>query len=520
MTIAAAGNELVAATRSGQVRGLASGDMLVWRGIPYARAPVGPLRFAPPQDPVPWRGVRAATENGPVAWQPEPAGPAADPLPERSEDCLTVNVTRPAMPSADPAGYPVLVWVHGGGYVQGSGARGQVGDGASLARHGLVVVTFNYRLGCLGFLHLADAAGAEARDASAGQAGFLDQVAALRWVQASIAGFGGDPHRVTVYGVSAGAKSIANLIASPLTTGLVSRAISASGGAEHLAAPGQGTRLRRRLLSELGLADDLAALSRLRALPAHELAGAQQAIASGARGIWVWRPVLGAPGIPVLPITAIEAGAGAGIPMLIGHNGAEGATYQQQDASAAAQAAGVLSELFGPAAAARMLAAYRGARPGLDETGIGVAILGDERYGLPTHRLALAQSAHAPVWRYRYDGRPPGTPAGLAGGHGLDAAAVWRGDEFARDALAGPEAARARLSLAMGAAWARFACGEAPAGSPGGVLPGWPRFEPSREQTLILDDEPRIEDHPRDAEFAIWPQHVWPSGTWWPIPGL
>lgn len=511
---------LIAETAAGHLRGLAVDDVLVWRGIPYAQAPTGPLRFRPPQ-PVPsFSGVRAATAHGPVAWQPEPAGlAAAEPAAERSEDCLTISVTRPAAPPADPAGYPVLVWVHGGGYVQGSGAGGLAGDGAILARHGLVVVTFNYRLGCLGFLHLDGAADAERADAAAGQARFLDQVAALRWVHANIAGFGGDPGRITAYGVSAGAKSVANLVASPLSAGLISRAISASGGAEHVATAGQASLLRRRFLAELGIGDDGEAVRRLRSVPPGELIAAQVAIATGGRGTWVWRPVLGAPGIPELPITAIAAGAAAGISLLIGHNSSEGSTYQLLDPTAADQAPAVLAGLFGAAAANDMLAAYHRARPELDDTGVGVAVLSDERYAVPTHRLALAQSAHAPVWRYRYDSWPPGYPPGLAGGHGLDAAAVWRDDEFARQALTGPDAPRARLGQAMGSAWARFATGEPP-GDGAGLLPAWERFEPDAQLTMILTEAPRLESHPRAAQFAVWGDRTWPSGTWWPIDGL
>jgi hypothetical protein len=197
----------------------------------------------------------------------------------------------------------------------------QAGDGAGLARLGLIVVTFNYRLGSLGFLDLDEIP-------DSGRAGFLDQVAALRWVHANIAAFGGDPGRVTVYGVSAGAKSGANLLASPLTAGLISRAISSSGGGEHVAGPDQAARVRHRL--------------------------------------------------------------------------DEGATYQLMDPPAAGQAAGVLTELFGADEAAPMLAAYPEARPELDDTGIGVAVLSAERYGVPTPGPGCA-------WRWRIRG--PGSVA-------------------------------------------------------------------------------------------------------------
>lgn len=408
----------------------------------------------------------------------------------------------------------MLVWVHGGGYVQGAGAGDLVGDAHALARRGLVVVTFNYRLGALGFLHLADIAGPELADA--GQAGFLDQLAALGWIRDNISELGGDPRRVTIYGVSAGAKSIANLIASPLAAGLMSRAISSSGGAEHVATPQQAIRVRRRLLRELGLADDSTGVRRLIDVPPAELVAAQESIAPGAQGTWVWRPVLGGTAIPVLPIDAVTSGAGAGIALLIGHNAAEGASYLLMDPASAGQAPRVLAELFGASTAAEMLAAYSAARPELDETGTGVAILGAERYGVPTHRLALAQAAHAPVWRYRYDGCPLGVPADLAGGHGLDMLAVWGADNFADQARSGDP--QARLAQAMAAAWAAFARGEAPSASTSAGLPlAWDNFEARDETTLILSDEPHLEHHPRHAEFDIWAGKTWTSGTWWDL---
>jgi para-nitrobenzyl esterase len=502
----------VVATAQGLVRGVVLDGLRAWRGIPFAQPPAGPLRFRPPQPPASWRGVRAAAEAGPVAWQSEAVSPFTGDAVRlhRSEDCLYLNVTAPAEPPTEPAGYPVLVWVHGGGYVQGTGPGEAVGDGVALARRGLVVVTFTYRLGSPGFLHLADVASAAYADA--GVAGFLDQVAALRWVHANVAGFGGDPRRITVYGVSAGAKSVANLLASPLAAGLIGRAISSSGGAEHVASPAQGVRVRRRLLRELGLTDDDRGVCRLLDAPPADLVAAQEAIAAGAAGTWVWRPVLGGSGLPVLPIDAITAGAGASVPLLIGSNGNEGATYQLLDASAAVQAPRVLADLFGPVAADSMLTAYAAARPDLDETGVGLAVLGDERYGVPTERLARAQAAHAPVWRYRFDGLPPGLPAELAGGHGLDLPAVWAADSFAPAAQAGDP--QARLCLAMADSWGAFARGESrPAAN--GPLPAWQQFDAAAEHTMILAEQPRLEAHSRRAEFDIWQGRTWQSGTWW-----
>ena len=497
----------LAETASGRVRGEVLGDLRVWRGIPYAAPPTGTLRFRPPQPAARWDGVRPAVDRGPVAWQSERVNPFTGQLEtlNRDEDCLVVNVTAPARPPAVGAAYPVLVWVHGGGYVQGRGADALVGDGAGLARSGLVVVTFNYRLGSLGFLHLGDEAGPDY--AAAGQAGFLDQVAALRWVQANIGGFGGDPARVCLYGVSAGAKSIANLLSSPLAAGLASRAISASGGGEHVATPAQAASVRRLFFLELGLGPD--GVRWLPGIPAAELVAAQEATAPEATGTWVWRPVLGGAGLPVLPVQAVADGAAAGIPMLIGSNGNEAATYQLMNSTAAEQAPRVLAELFGETDAAAMLAAYAAARPELDELGIQLAVMSAERYGIPTQRLAVAQAAHGPVWRYRFDGCPPGMPAELAGGHGLDMFAVWAADQLAG---AAPGDAQARLCQATAGAWARFAHGSPPGDD---WLPEWPEFDAETESTMVLGPQPHVTRHPRAAEFAIWQGRSWPSGTWW-----
>ena len=213
----------VAATRDGMVRGAEIADgVLAWRGIPYARPPIGTLRFRPPEPPQPWAGVRDALEYGNRSLQGELRTPAAD-APRMDEDCLYLNVTAPAGAAGGAAGRPVLFWVHGGGFEAGDAAQA-AGDGAAFARsHGIVVVTVNYRLGALGFLDVPG-------EHPTGAAGLHDQIAALRWTRENIAAFGGDPDRITIYGLSAGGKSVTNLLASPLASGLIARAAESSGG--------------------------------------------------------------------------------------------------------------------------------------------------------------------------------------------------------------------------------------------------------------------------------------------------
>jgi para-nitrobenzyl esterase len=201
-------------TSDGAVRGITRNGVHAFLGIPYAAPPFGPRRFAAPQQPERWDGVRSATEYGPTVPKPPYAPPYDVLLPEPQipgEDCLNLNVWTP-----DPgaSGLPVFVWIHGGAFVYGSGAV-PVYDGTAFARDGVVCVTINYRLGVDGFLQFAD-------DGPANR-GLLDQVAALRWVQQNIAAFGGDPARVTIGGESAGAMSVASLLAMPSARGLSAR---------------------------------------------------------------------------------------------------------------------------------------------------------------------------------------------------------------------------------------------------------------------------------------------------------
>jgi para-nitrobenzyl esterase len=217
-------------TEAGDISGSTSSDGMVqaFKGVPYARPPVGNLRWQPPQPPEKWEGVRPATAFGPRCVQPDRVhnaigyfGPEA-----QSEDCLYLNVWTVAAPGEKR---PVMVWFHGGGFMVGSGAL-PFSNGDHLARAGVVVVTVNYRLGRLGFLAHAELS-AEQPQHTSGNYGLLDQIASLRWVRDNIAAFGGDPECVTIFGQSAGSSSVSTLMASPLAKGLFHRAIGQSGGA-------------------------------------------------------------------------------------------------------------------------------------------------------------------------------------------------------------------------------------------------------------------------------------------------
>ena len=212
---------LTVKTQSGIVRGIPGTDssISVFKGIPYAKPPVGALRFAPPRPVDPWEGELLCDHYGASSFQKRREGENL----EMSEDCLTLNIWTPA--AAPDAKLPVMFWVHGGGFIGGTGCSSEF-DGELLGRKGVILVTFNYRLGALGYLALPELA---ERDGTTGNSGLLDQIAALRWVKANIEAFGGDKDNITTFGFSAGGMSVRMLMCSPLSRDMISRAIVQSG---------------------------------------------------------------------------------------------------------------------------------------------------------------------------------------------------------------------------------------------------------------------------------------------------
>jgi para-nitrobenzyl esterase len=482
----------VAETRYGKVRGAEIADgVLAWRGVPYARAPIGALRFRPPEPPRPWGGVRDALEYGNRSPQGE-LGPPAPGAPPTDEDCLYLNVTAPAGLS----GRPVLFWLHGGGYETGDAAQAAE-DGAAFARsHQIVVVTINYRLGALGFLDVPG-------ESPTGAAGLHDQIAAVRWTRENIAAFGGDPDQITIYGLSAGGKSVTNLLASPLASGMIARAAESSGG-DHVKDPAQAEALTGRFLRELG-----GTARQLRSVPAADILNAQLAIAAMPRSTWLWRPSVDGVALTDSPLTAIAAGSAAGVPLLLQTCARECALYALLAPDGPGQADRVLAGYFGQQTAARILAAYVAGFPDLGDDALRTIVMTDERYIVRTERLADAQAAHTPVWRSRYDGPYTGLdhdpdPAFaqyaplLTAAHGGDGVGIWQGGDG--------------LSAALHAAWGAFA-------TTGG--PGWTPYTSAGRPTMIFaPDGPRAEADPFAPVRSAWSGLTWQPGPWWAIDGL
>ena len=482
------------------VPGLVDGISAFW-GIPYAAPPVGALRLLPPQPPRPWVGEREAAVAGPVA--PQRQGPLEGALGgygEPDEDCLTLNVWTPG---PEPAGgRPVLVWVHGGSFTTGAGGIPWY-DGSRLAARGdVVVVTFNYRLGALGFLHLADLAG-EAW-AGSGNIGLLDQLATLRWVRANIAEFGGDPEQVTVFGESAGAMSIATLLAMPEAAGLFSQVILQSGAGTFVQDRETATALAAAVLDELGV--PRADPSRLADVPVAAVLEAQ-AVASGRRsGVGLaFMPVVDGSTLPSWPEAALAAGSAAGVPVVTGTTRDEMRLFSAvaPDAFAAEDEGALVRHVaaipdVGPEHAPAIVAAYRRRWPDLTPTDLHVTIHTDHAFRRPAQRLATLQAqAGSRAWSYWFTWASPIFGGMLGSYHGLEIPFVFDNlDRPAIDLLTGGGEHLQALADRMAGAWLAFARGGDP---------GWPAYDPAGARTTMrFDLPPELVDDPHPDLRAAW----------------
>ena len=497
---------MIADTLQGKVEGREKDGVLLFAGIPYASPPVGDRRFRPPEPHPGWDGVRPATQFGKAAPQKPRAGSALPGMDlDWDEDCLFLNVVTPG---ADDARRPVMVWIHGGAFVTGSG-RTPWYNGVSFARrHDVVVVTLNYRLGALGFLHLGEL---DPAWGSSGVNGILDQVAALEWVRDNIASFGGDPGDVTIFGESAGGMSVATLLGVPAARGLFHKAIPQSGAAHHTLDTATAAKIAERFCDEAGARS----VEDLRALSPDLLLDAQLAVESalladpgavtggdGAPLTLPYRPVIDGTHLPRRPIDAVRAGDVAGVPLLTGTNLDEFTLFSlmaAQDLDDERAARRLAAFLPDPDAA---LATYRAARPDASPFDAWTAAMTDQVFRIPAIRLAEAQAQHQPdTWMYLFTWPSTAFGGRLGSCHALEIPFVFnmlgaRGvPEFCGE---GPPE---DVALAMHDAWAAFAR----TGDPNHQgIPEWPRYEPGRRATLEFGSERTVLEDPHAAERRLW----------------
>lgn len=460
----------------GTVEGSARDGVGIFKGVPFAAPPVGDLRWRAPQPLAPWEGVRPANDFGPAPMQDPELMQSLGDRGEVSEDCLYLNVWTPAKAAGEKL--PVMVWIYGGGFAIGS-TSAPVYDGMNFARRGVILVSIAYRVGPLGFLALPELT--RENGGSSGNYGLLDQIAALKWVQANIAQFGGDPANVTIFGESAGGISVSMLTASPPAKGLFAKAISESGGnfgparqSEEEAAANMrslaGAQAQGEgLLKQLGVSN----LAQARALPA-------EAIQQHAGMMGTYWPIYDGQVLPGDQYRRYEAGQFNDTSILIGTNSDEGSLFQPPVVTPAEFEARIRGG-FGEKAQA-MLDAY----PHGDAVQARQAqadVMRETSFAWPTWCWAHFQAAKGKgaAYVYYFDYKTPMSPNGA--GHAQELGFVF-GNPMMPDLPEMPKD-QALTAQFMGY-WTNFA----KTGDPNGPgLPHWPRYTLDQPQVMALGDK-------------------------------
>jgi para-nitrobenzyl esterase len=473
-------------TPSGSLRGENAGGVRIFRGVPFAQPPVGPLRFLPSVSIEPWKSERDATSFSAAPMQP------AQPEVPHSEDCLYLNIWAPE--GSGP--FPVFLWIHGGGFTGGH-AFEPMYDGTEFAREGIISISVAYRLGVFGFLDYEPLLG----EPYAGTAnnGLRDLITALTWIQKNIGAFHGDPSRVTIGGQSAGAKLTDMLMGIPVAQPLFHQMISESGGAERILSRAASTSISKGF-AETWRTQSGSSIADLRTANGPALIQAQQKFIESWPLHFPLRAEVDGILIPRLPVETIAGGSTRGKRLLIGTNREESAFFigphPEKDATA---------NQLGNATAATfdtVYQKYKDLYPDLSVEQRRIRAVTAEEYWVPSMRVAEAHvkgGGTAFVYELEFDE----TSGRLAGNayHSLDVGMVW-GHPHSQVADADAEAS---LGRQMHAAWASFIRGESPV-APG--LPTWPSYSETSRQTMIFgagaSPSSRVEEAPQAAELALW----------------
>nr|WP_042198612.1 carboxylesterase family protein [Kibdelosporangium sp. MJ126-NF4]CEL23448.1 Putative carboxylesterase [Kibdelosporangium sp. MJ126-NF4]CTQ96829.1 Putative carboxylesterase(EC:3.1.1.-) [Kibdelosporangium sp. MJ126-NF4] len=479
---------------AGALQGTWESGVAVFRGIPFAEPPVGDLRFAAPRPVRNWDGVREATSYGPPPPQADAFGMEALAR-GAADDWLTVNVWSPRFEPG--AGLPVMVWIQGGAYVFGMSSLPEY-DGVRLAGDGIVLVTFNYRVGAEGFAQI---------DGAPVNRGLLDQVAALEWVRENIRAFGGDPGNVTVFGQSAGGSSVAALMAMPRAVGLFHRAIAQSAPGT-VFSPALAESIATAVAAEAKLRPTVADLATLS--PA-ELSGCGDAV-MGRMAEWAnswgrpahrgipFSPVVDGDVVPTTPWQALADGAGRDVDLIAGHTRDEHRLFsliQGTLGQVTPEQAQATLDVFAPDPAR-----YREGYPDVGPEELYELVHADWLFRMPSTRLAEAQVAGGGrAYLYELMWVAPGMDGALGACHGLDVPLVFGNLDVGQPAMLigeSPSPEAEALSAQMRTAWTAFARhGD----------PGWPAYEAEQRLTRLFDVQPTVAAYPAEASRLIWADH-------------
>ena len=486
-----------------------SSDEVMFLGVPFAAPPTGELRWKNPMPVEKWSGVRSASKfapscmQTPSGWWPEMAGREQY---ETSEDCLYLNVWTTNLSTGK--NQPVMVWIHGGGNVEGSSQTPPLGP--TLARKGVVVVSIEYRLGVFGFLAL-HALSSQSPAHTSGNYGLLDQIAALRWIQSNIAAFGGDPRQVTIFGQSSGSEDVCHLLGSPVASGLFQRAILESGVAtdslysdvrkpqNYYHNHGSGEELGERLTNELDIKDSVTTLSALRALPAERLMQTAHGMKHADFGVvidgWI---------VPHQPMVTFSRKQQARVPIMIGSNANETTVFGKESPLArenswpktVAQYREWLADEFREFAD-DVWKMYP-ARSDEDVGQVFNRMLTDYDFGFGSHRVAHAMAEiREPVYRYYFTYQGRDVFAALGAFHAEEL--MFIADSYWKSWT--PNTSDKRLSEIMIGYWTEFA----KSGNPNGVgLPKWPAYNAKEELSMNLGIHVHPIREPNSAAYALF----------------
>ncbi|NLG56094.1 MAG: carboxylesterase/lipase family protein [Rhodococcus sp.] len=489
--------ETVVETADGTLRGRKVGDLLTWRGIPYAAAPVGPLRFRAPAPVIPWEGERDAGEFGDAPFQHRKfTRVGLRKFHPSSEDSLTLNVL------ARPGGgsRPVMVFIYGGAYTLGMSATPLYSGTSLVEREDVVYVSINYRLGALGYLDFTQFSTADRQFDS--NLGLRDQVAALEWVQRNIAAFGGDPANVTLFGESAGAAAVVTLMSTPSARGLFARAIAQSPPVGLVSTMEQSTRWAKDFIDKLD-PDTVDPAASLAAATPSQLAKAGNRLGGKViretPGLFPYSPVVDGDFLPQSPLEAFADGNAHRIPLIIGSNRNEGTLFPKTlDALPTTRAR--IEKMFSltdPEAGRRVTAAYEG----YPQPSAAIQLGGDLLFWWPTTELTAAHSRYAPTYSYRFDFAPRLLRWMKFGAtHAFDLFAVFGQADTALGRLvtiAGGRRGLRAVSDSVARQWLSFAT----TGSP---LPSWPKYTDTDRATVIFDEVTSVDYDPQKQRRLAW----------------
>lgn len=496
------GKALVVSTEAGKVQGKFSNGVAVFKNIPYAAPPVGNLRFAAPAKPLPWDDIRDAVKSGPTPPNPETKQGDIDGKPTigngwvKGDDFLTANVWTPDVNSNH---LPVMVYIYGGAFVLGA-SDVPLFEGTNFAKKGVVLVSFNYRLGIEGFLKI---------NGVPTNIGIRDQIAALKWVQDNIAAFGGDPGNVTIFGESAGAISVAVLLTSPVTKGLFKRAIMQSGSGQAVLSSEQADRIANQYAKTLRIKNTRDAYMKF---TPEELLVSQSKVTpkmvnlktedfpDPSGGVVLYFPVIDGDIVTDMPLINARNGAGSGLDLLIGYNTDEMNYFLIPS--------GVLQKIklnlvlnlavkkVHPAPSA-LIAVYKKAYPKKNLGELFSAIITSYQGQLPSIRFANAQSGSAKTYMYEF-----AWPSSVANGtygayHGLELPFVFNNLDIVTGerGMLGPDGGPEALANKMQDAWVQFA----KTGSP-----GWDAYNTKDRKTMLINNTWQLQSNPHAKIVTAW----------------